>query len=161
MVRLADGDRGAFATVFEGLWPELRAFTSRALLAHPDAEDVAQQALLKVFARISEFDTTRDGVAWAFGIAAFEIRTLRQKLARRRETAADAIDQAADGQTPKDTSIDVDLKRALREVLGALSEPDRQALLGNSSPDVSPVAWRKRRQRALERLRGLWRRRHA
>ena len=162
MVRLADGDREAFATVFEGLWPDLRRFTSRALLAHPDAEDVAQQALLKVFARISDFDTARDGVAWAFGIAAFEVRTLRRKLTRRRETAADfAIGEMASGQTPEEAAIDADMRLALREVLGELSEPDRQALLGDSSPGVSPVAWRKRRQRALDRLRGLWRRRHA
>lgn len=161
MVRLADGDREAFAAVFEGLWPELRRFTSRALLAHPDAEDVAQQALLKVFARISDFDTARDGVAWAFGIAAFEIRTLRRKLDRRRETAADDLDRRADGQTPEETVIDADLRQALREVFGELSEPERRTLLGDGSPGVSPAAWRKRRQRALERLRGLWRRRHA
>lgn len=162
MVRLADGDRGAFATVFEGLWPDLRRFTSRALLAHPDAEDVAQQALLKVFARISDFDTARDGVAWAFGIAAFEVRTLRRKLARRREMAADlALGEMATGQTPEEVVIDRDVRMALLEVLGELSEADRQALLGNSASGVSPAAWRKRRQRALERLRGLWRRRHA
>lgn len=100
-------------------------------------------------------------MAWAFGIAAFEIRTRRRKLARRRETPADGIEQPADAQTPEQSVVDTDARPALREAVGELSEPDRQALLGDSSPAVSPAAWRKRRQRALERLRGLWRRRHA
>src|SRR5262249_1951892 len=79
MVRLAEGDRGAFDAVFAGLWPELLAFVRSAMPGHPDAEDLAQQTLLKIFFRISELDTTRDGVAWAFGIAIFEVRTLRRK----------------------------------------------------------------------------------
>src|SRR5579859_2507481 len=91
MVRLAEGDRVAFDTVFAGLWPELLAFVRRAMPGHPDAEDLAQQTLLKIFFRISEFDTSRDGVAWAFGIAIYEVRTCRRTRQRRREVAADAV----------------------------------------------------------------------
>jgi hypothetical protein len=65
MIRLAQGDRGAFSAVFGGLWTPLLQFMQRAVQGHPDIEDLAQQTLLKIFSRISDFDTTRDGVSWA------------------------------------------------------------------------------------------------
>lgn len=163
MVRLAEGDRGAFDVVFAGLWPDLLAFVRSAMSGHPDAEDLAQQTLLKIFFRISDFDTTRDGVAWAFGIAIYEVRTLRRRRQRRREVHGDATDRAPDRQpSPEAMLIESDLRRALNESLGELAGGDRAALLPDSAvAGISPAAWRKRRQRALERLRAVWRRRDA
>src|SRR5580765_7819350 len=87
MVRLAKGDRSAFDAVFVGLWSEILSFVRHALPGDLDAEDLAQQTLLKIFFRISDFDVTRDGAAWAFGIAMYEVRTLRRQRQRRREVA--------------------------------------------------------------------------
>src|SRR5262252_4847326 len=116
MVRLAEGDRAAFDAVFAGLWPELLAFVRRALPGHPDAEDLAQQALLKIFFRISDFDTSRDGVAWAVGIATYEVLTLRRKRQRRREVSAEPEVHAVDtGASPERLLIETDLRRALAE----------------------------------------------
>lgn len=163
MVRLAEGHRDAFTVVFDGLWPHVLRFVTRAMLGHPDAEDAAQRTLLKVFSRITDFDTGRDGVSWAFGIASYEVMTLRRQMQRRREVPAEqAEDRVADVPTPEDVAIERDLRGALAETLGTLSEPDRDALL--SSPlgtVVSQATWRKRRQRALERLRAAWSRDHA
>jgi RNA polymerase sigma-70 factor, ECF subfamily len=165
MVRLAHGDRDAFGLVFDGLWPHVHGFVMRAMPGHPDAEDLAQQTLLKIFARISNFDTGRDGVAWAFGIASYEIKTLRRQLQRRREVPDDeGMDRPAREHTPEEAAIDRNLRAALIAVLGEMTPADRAALL-TEGPDgsfsISPTAWRKRRQRALERLRALWRKRHA
>ena len=164
MVRLAEGDRGAFDAVFAGLWPELLAFVRAAMSGHPDAEDLAQQTLLKIFFRISDFDTRRDGVAWAFGIAIYEVRTLRRKWQRRREVSADAAGPARDqGPTPEAMLIESDLRRALAKSFGELTEADRAALLPEGAIEltVSAAALRKRRQRALARLRSIWRNRDA
>ena len=165
MVRLAHGDRDAFGLVFDGLWPHVHGFVMRAMPGNPDAEDLAQQTLLKIFARISDFDTGRDGVAWAFGIASYEIKTLRRQVQRRREVPdEDGMDRPARAHTPEEVAIDRDLRAALIAALGELAAADRAALL-NEGPDgsssLSPSAWRKRRQRALERLRAVWRKRHA
>jgi RNA polymerase sigma-70 factor (ECF subfamily) len=75
LARLADGDREAFHPVFVCLWPLLRGFAGRYLSA-PDAEDAAQEALVKVFARAAVFDTRRDALSWTLGIAAYEIKTM-------------------------------------------------------------------------------------
>lgn len=159
MVRLANGDRSAFDAVFGGLWGPLSDYVRRAVHDHPDAEDLAQQTLLNVFARISEFDTARDGVSWAFGIATFEIRTMRKKIHRRRETSIEDVAIADSRPLQEVTLIDNDLRELLVAVMGQLRQSDQEILLGGArgpSEEVSPAAWRKRRQRALERLRNLW-----
>jgi RNA polymerase sigma-70 factor (ECF subfamily) len=164
MVRLAEGQRAAFDAVFSGLWPELLSFVRRAMPGYPDAEDVAQQTLLKIFFRIAEFDTSRDGVAWAFGIAIYEVRTLRRQRQRRKEVSVDPGAPAADrSPSPELLLIETDLRHALGDALGELTEGDRAVLLPGGAMDgtVSPAAWRKRRQRALERLRAAWRNRDA
>jgi len=88
--RLADGDRDAFHPVFVRLWPLLRGFAGRCL-PPPEAEDAAQEALLRVFARAAEFDRERDALSWVLGIAAYEIRSARQRTRRRREQPGDAL----------------------------------------------------------------------
>ena len=62
MARLADGDREAFPPVFAVLGPLLRRFAARELRGL-DAEDVAQEALLKVFAHAAAFDRERDALS--------------------------------------------------------------------------------------------------
>ena len=86
LARLADGDRDAFHPVFVELRPILQRFARRHLHVE-DAEDVAQEALVKVFAHAHRFDRERDALSWALGIAAFEIRTARKRRERRREEA--------------------------------------------------------------------------
>lgn len=160
MVLLASGDRDAFGIVFDGLWAPLRAFALRATNNHPDAEDIAQRTLLKLFARISDFDTSRDGVAWAFGIATFELKTFRKQASRRKEVAEiDPTRIATSAASPEESAIDAELHQSLEAVLGALKASERQALLSEVSTPLSPT-WRKRRQRALARLRGIWSRRY-
>jgi DNA-directed RNA polymerase specialized sigma24 family protein len=167
MIRLAAGDRGAFDVVFDGLWPHVLAFVGRAMPGHADREDVAQHTLLKMFSRISDFDTRRDGVSWVFGIATYEVKTLRRQVQRRRETNdTDSLkDVPVSANSAEDLVIRADLRAALAEVVSYLSETDRDSLLraddAMPATGVTGAARRKRRQRALDRLRALWRKRHA
>jgi RNA polymerase sigma-70 factor (ECF subfamily) len=159
-VRLADGDRAAFPEIFQDLWPLLRRFVVRALGDRPDVEDVAQQALVNLCFRIAEFDRSRDGIAWAFGIAAWEVRTWLQKVRRRREAPDAGMSAlAVAGPTPEEQVLRDNLRRAVMELIDILPKGDRDTLLndfdGAASGPATP-AQRKRRQRALSRLRDLW-----
>src|SRR3954454_7649028 len=121
MVSFADGDRAAFQPLFDALWPVLLAFTSRSLERTADAEDAAQQAVLKVFSRIADFDRARDGVGWALGIAGYEVMTARKQRARRREVGAAALDALEqDGAGVEERAIADELTGAVRELLGEL-----------------------------------------
>ena len=161
MCRLADGDREAFAPVFAALWPVLRAFSARALPVAAEAEDAAQSALVKVFARAAEFDPRREALPWALGIAAYECRTLRKARARRREDATRASPEPVDARTPEDSAIERDLQAVAAEVLGGLRALDAETLLAAARGERDPSAtFRKRLERAVARFREEWRARH-
>lgn len=161
MVRLAEGDREAFHPVFEILWPLLRSVTSRHLPA-PDADDAAQEALVRIFFRAAEFDCSRSALAWALGITAFEVRTARKRRARRREvpppgTLSDPPDPSA---SPEDRALQRDLEALLQETMGTLRPDDAETLRLFARGDRAAVAaatFRKRVERALGRLRAAWR----
>jgi len=156
MQRLALGDRAAFHPVFETLWPILRRFAARHLPAQ-EAEDAAQEALLKIFHRAAAFDPERSALAWAFGIAAYEVRTVRKRRLRRREAPeAAAAGHPDPGSDPEESAIVRDLETLLRETLGALRPEDAETLRLYARGERAAIAaatFRKRVERALRRLR--------
>lgn len=159
---LADGQRSAFEPLFMQAWPIVRACVAARLPA-AEAEDVAQQALLKVFARASEFDPARDALSWILGVAVWEARTARRRSERRREDglSAELAQRSTRGPSPEQTAISADLEAALEQVLGTLRPPDVEALRAFAEERRPPgAAFRKRLERALERLRLAWRARH-
>jgi RNA polymerase sigma factor (sigma-70 family) len=162
MERLADGDRDSFHPVFTVLWPLLRRFAARHLRPE-EAEDAAQEALVKIFFRASDFDASRSALAWALGIAAFEIRTARRRRQRRREESAPAeiLDAArAPAPTPEAEAMVRDLEATLVELLGALRPEDAETLrlyARGDRPALAAATFRKRVERALARLRAVWR----
>jgi RNA polymerase sigma-70 factor, ECF subfamily len=160
LARLARGDRSAFDPLFERLWPLVRGFTARCLpLA--EADDAAQEALLRVFFRASEFDPSRDALAWVLGIAGWEIRTVRTKSRRRREDAEKAgVDRADGSPSPEQAAMRENLVRALDAAISELPAEDASTLLAyarGERPDLPGPTFRKRVQRALARLRSHWR----
>ena len=162
MERLADGDRSAFHPVFESLWPLLRRFATRHL-GPCDADDAAQEALLRVFRRAAEFDPSRSALAWALGIAAYEIRTARRRRQRRREEAAPAgsLESAPDpAASPEEAAMQADMEAMVRDALGMMRPEDSETLRLYSRGERAHVAaatFRKRVGRALARLRAAWR----
>src|SRR5215813_7279688 len=87
--RLADGDRTAIEPAFAALWPLLLGFATRALHDEGYGEDAAQQAIIKLFEQVSDFDPSRDGIAWALAITSYEVRSIRRRVLRRREEDLD------------------------------------------------------------------------
>jgi RNA polymerase sigma-70 factor, ECF subfamily len=157
MTRLADGDRSATAALVAALWPVLCAFARRAVGDADDAEDIAQESLIKIAARIADFDTSRDGLSWAFAIASFEVKSHLKRISRRREIAGSTTieEMAHEEPSPEGRVLDEEVEQTLRQSLARLTSADLQTLA--SSAAVMPPALRKRRQRALARLRAVWR----
>ena len=162
---LARGDRSAYAPVFTALWPMLREFCRQALHDETLADDAAQGALMKLFFRATEFRSDADVVAWALGIAAFECRSIRNKRLRRGvhlgEQALATV--PVTDPSPEDTAIRANLGAELLEVMRTLRPLDRETLeqvLHRATADPQAPAFRKRLQRAMERLRTAWRNTH-
>jgi RNA polymerase sigma factor (sigma-70 family) len=162
MVRLADGDRSAFPPVYARLWPVLRALTARHL-PPSDAEDAAQEALLRIFRRSAEFDPKRSALAWALGIARWEIRTARKRRWRRREEGLTPAAAGPAPENPEETLLERDMVRMMEDTMGTLSPADLETLRLFRSGERAAVAaatFRKRVERALQRLRAAWQVRH-
>ena len=161
LARLADGDRSAFDALMTELWPVVLAFARKTLREPADAEDVAQEALIKVASRIADYDRSRDGLTWVYAIATFEIRTHLRRLQRRREVAppTEGAEPADPVRSHIDRLIDDEMSAVLTDALGELSDADRLLLgLGEGRGDeaAAGATIRKRRQRALTKLRTVW-----
>ena len=160
MVRLSDGDRTAFDVLLDHLWPVILSFAERSVGRGGDAEDIAQEVFYKICARISDFDQSRDGLSWAFGIAHYEIMTHRRRIGRRREVFDEApLAGHTDGSASQEEQLlSKEIALAFEQAVGALTEEDRVSLgLVEAVPSASGATLRKRRQRARDRLRGIWR----
>ncbi len=175
LARYADGDRSAFDPLFAAAWPVVLGFTRRLVGDRADAEDVAQRTMIKLAQQASRYDRERPALGWILTIAAWEAKSARKTAARRRARQVElrpelgpgsrsAAEGPDDAPTPEATVLRRELHDALTHALEQLSDLDRQTLLDDIhehiDPDLRPATRRKRRQRALERLRGIWRLTH-
>jgi RNA polymerase sigma-70 factor (ECF subfamily) len=160
MARLARGDRSAFTAVFQALWPRTLRLCSGILKNDADAADAAQQALTKILERASEYDPRRPALPWALGIASWECRTLLKRRTRRREVTTDDPLLGAISDAQEDV-VERQLVEAAVTALGTLSDADKETLLSTfweEAASVGGATLRKRRERALVRLRAAFRR---
>ena len=160
MARLADGDRSAFDEVFSRLQRPIQQLCLGMLGNEADAADAAQEALQKILERASDYDPSRRALPWALALAGWECRTLARRRQRRREVPeADAGERA--GEDPEGAHATRQLVEAAVSALGTLSEQDRETLTAtfwDEAASVTGATFRKRRERALQRLRQtFWR----
>lgn len=158
VTRLADGDRSAFTPAFQLLWPRVRDLCRSMLKNEADAADAAQQSLEKILTRSAEYDRTRPALPWALGIAAWECRTALRKRGRRRELAEELAPEAE--QSEEDFAERQLIQRAA-QAMGQLSAMDQEALVAtffDEAASASGATLRKRRERAVTRLRDAFKR---
>jgi RNA polymerase sigma-70 factor (ECF subfamily) len=161
MKQLADGDRAAFRPVFELLWGPVVSFCRGVLRNEGDAADGAQQAMTKIFERASDYDPTRPALPWALAIAGWECRTIQRRRVRRREVPEDAAPEPSQGASSEDEAAQRELYAGALAAMGALSQEDQDVLRATYweiAASVSGATLRKRRERALARLRKAFRR---
>jgi RNA polymerase sigma factor (sigma-70 family) len=165
------GDRGALEGILRALERPFLNLALRMMLSPQDAEDAAQECLVRVATRLAQFDGKSRFSTWAWRVAVNRILDLRGGAARsalKLETFAAGL---ADGLEPDaaespDDRVELgELKmRCDRALLQCLEADERVAfVLGHifevEAPeaaeilDIEPDAFRKRLSRARERLR--------
>jgi RNA polymerase sigma-70 factor (ECF subfamily) len=162
MARLADGDRTAFEPLFLALHPRAVAL-ARFRLGTGDADDAAQETLVRVFARASEFTAGRAALPWFYAIAANEIHAVRRRRARALSREAPAEGEAREHAAaatlddPETVLIRAELRASLRSAIETLDDDSARALralLGEEPrAEALPPALRKRVSRAYAKLR--------
>ncbi len=161
-VRLAEGDRDAIAEVFTVLRPILVSYCRRLLRGvEADGEDAAHAALEKIFSRAADYDPTRSALAWALTFATWECRTLATRRRRSREAPIEHAEGARDESASPETRATLDeLYGAALEAMGTLTAGDREVLreaFWSEEKGPQSAASRKRKERAVGRLREAWR----
>ena len=164
MERLAAGDRSQFSVVFRELWPVLSRTCIEWLSDVDDGEDAAQRALITLMSRAHEYRAGESCLGWALTLGMWECRSTRRRRGRNRlEPIERAVDRASADPSPELRVSHRELVVLARDVFERLSPADQLLIEGALSQDAStegpvPATVRKRKQRATERLRDLWRR---
>lgn len=145
------------AEVYRGVVPPVRSLAQRMLGSGPDADDVAGEVVVEIFARAGELDAEGDALAWALTIAVWRCRTERKRRARRRtEPLGEGADEpVAQGRDPEEVAIAREARAALEAAVGTLGVRDREALDAVLGGAPLSAALRKRKERLLLRLRRM------
>lgn len=106
------GDRAAFGELFSEYAPRVKAFLMRAGLTAAEAEDIAQETMVRVWRKAQLFDPAKASVStWIFAIA----RNLRIDHLRRRSKPEAELDEREEEADPAPLA-DEDVDRRTREV---------------------------------------------
>jgi RNA polymerase sigma factor (sigma-70 family) len=152
MGRLRAGDRSELTFVFEALDGPVRALTRKMLGGGPDADDAAQEALMKVFASLDRYEDGRDPVTWALAVAGWECRTVRRRASRARTDAA-VTEHVSASASPEEEAEAEELRAAIVEIRTALSPIDQETLDAVLGETGEGAKFRKRKERLMDRMR--------
>jgi len=112
----ARGDRESFMRIYDHFMPRLCLYLQGVGLPEAAAEDLAQEALLRLWQRASAFDPARSAVStWLYRIARnLQIDRLRRE-AGRVQVAMQAVDEEYGDETPsaEDYADGIQLRRCI------------------------------------------------
>ncbi len=128
MARIARRDAVAFSHVVDLHAERLHRIAWRMIGDAAEAEDVAQEALLRLWSQASGWKAGRSGIAaWLTRVA---MNLCLDRLRRRRFASAEPVPERADESPAADALLDAERLRAQAvAALGAVSERHRAAIV--------------------------------
>jgi RNA polymerase sigma-70 factor, ECF subfamily len=131
MARVAQGDKEAFAALYDVLAPTVFGTVRRVIRDPALSEEVTQEVFVEVWRQAARFDSVRGGVRGWVGTIAHRraIDRVRSEVALRGRQLRDvATSRAGDPDDPLDVVIDALDRDRARRALAELSDVQRQAL---------------------------------
>ena len=143
LVLYANGDPGAARALTLRLTPRVLGFAARMLSDRTEAEDVAQEAMLRLWRMAPDWQQGEARVAtWLYRVAS---NLCLDRLRRSRPRGLDEVAEPEDA-TPGVVArlIEADRALALDEALAALPDRQRQAVVlrhieGLTNPEIAAV----------------------
>jgi RNA polymerase sigma-70 factor (ECF subfamily) len=159
----ANGNRGAFTEIYEGLVEPIYGYLYWNLGSREDAEDLTEEVFLRCLVNIDSFNPRRGAFkSWAFRIARnLMVDHQRRGSRRARSEIAEEPEQGLPG--PPESMEEKERAKALQEALEELTFMQRQVILmkffaGMSNAEAASALGRREgavnalQHRALRRL---------
>lgn len=140
----AAAQAGAFARMLGECQDPLFAYIRSLVRDFNDADDLFQQTALVLWRKFAEYDRSRSFLAWACGVARFEVTNFLRTRGRSRLYFSDGLNLLlirAQDEDARD-AVAEDRRAALSGCVGKLRERDRRLLEdcyggGRRVPDVA------------------------
>lgn len=146
MVLYANGDPDAARLLMQRLAPRVLGYASRLLSDRAEAEDVTQEAMLRLWRIAPQWQPGQAQVTtWLYRVATNLCIDRRRNRSRRPSvTMEDAPELADPGPTALAGVIEAERMRALQAALDTLPERQRQAVVlrhieGLANPEIAEV----------------------
>ena len=138
LARIARSDSAAVREMVARKLPRLLALAARILGDRMEAEDIAQEAFLRIWRQAGRWETGRARFdTWLYGIA---LNLCRDKLRRRQDVYAAELPETADpGPLPDGGLHDGDKIRMVESALAALPERQREAVVLQYYEELSNI----------------------
>jgi RNA polymerase sigma-70 factor (ECF subfamily) len=140
--RTLAGDRDAFRTLVERHSANVFRLSYRLVGNRHDAEEIVQEAFLRAYQKLSQFEARSNFGTWVYRIAAnYAIDRMRQRRkeeARREmpvvnaneDTERDPLSTVADAApTPERLTQSIELRKKMEEALAELTHAERTAFV--------------------------------
>jgi RNA polymerase sigma-70 factor (ECF subfamily) len=140
--RAQSGDRRSLERLLEELAPLVHRFGLRMCRHEADAEDVLQDTLLSITQHLGQYAGRSSLASWVFMLARTACARRRRGLKNRAPDGTVAPDEVASEGTPEQGVERTEVRRALDDALGQVSEEHREILVlrdmeGLSSAEVA------------------------
>lgn len=124
------GESAGAAGLFERYSSPLLRFTDRMLGNQAEAEEVTQDAFVKMITRVGQYDGRAPVASWLFAIAANACRDRLRSSRRAVVVPLEAVTEPVmPGESVETRLQDRERRKAVRRALGRLSEEQREALV--------------------------------
>lgn len=146
MKRVAKGDDDAFRTLFERHYRLAYSVIYRQLGVASEAEDLVQEAFLRVYRAAPKYEPTAKFSTWLYTVVTNLCLNYKRDKARDRlrlvsgndDEGGNPLEQLARDDTPEHDALDQDERtRKVREAIAELPENQRLALILSRYEDKS------------------------
>jgi RNA polymerase sigma-70 factor, ECF subfamily len=127
LMRLAQqGDKKAYAALFQAITPLLKSFVSKRLNSLADAEDVVQEILMSIHRASHTYDTDRPFKVWMFTIARYRLNDHLRKLYKKGAFPEINLEDMAQEISAGDVTEQQDKYEYLNKALSSLPEKQKK-----------------------------------
>jgi RNA polymerase sigma-70 factor (ECF subfamily) len=133
--RAQKGSREAFAVLVEHYWDRLYRWLHHLAHDRHTAEDVAQESLMKAFAKLGSFRAGTSFQAWLFRIAHNTLVNQRRAAKKTRQPFPECLPDLHDG--PPEEAMSREALQTLARAVGRLPREFRAAFLLRAEEDLS------------------------